>query len=434
MRCQAAAIRWRHCFWLMPGQKKTGREIHAVTVDHGLRVEAAAEAAFVAMVCNGLDIVHTTLSWDGVKPGTGVSAAARTARYDLLEEFAHDIGVRIIISGHTSDDQAETVLMRMRRSPTDFTSGGRGHAGMCRRTLLSAGTLLLRPFLQLSRERLRRYLKEVSQSWIEDPSNHDTSYERIRVRGELKENDALKRKILRYSAVMGRMRQVIAIEAAALLVKNCKCNPGHVFELEIALLQKAPHEVLQMAIKTVIATAGGGEYLVGDLQLAVILSAVFDGAKSRTTLGNCVIECGAKRLLIYREARNLNSQIVEAGESVIWDGRVHITNDSEEDIRIQPMSQEYLAHWEETDQDRLKRVRKAVLLSSPLITTAPGLAIPVYFDKSLLPAQLDVRTGARAIENFCPQWDFALLEWLKNIDLVTDQRNLSNTLARKNLN
>ena len=154
------------------------------------RSEAAAEAAFVAMVCDGLDIIHTTLSWDGVKPPAGISAAARNARYDLMEEFAADIGIRIILTGHTSDDQAETVLMRLRRSEPG--SSGRGHSGMSKRTLLGRGTCYCGPFLDLSRQRLRAYLNEVSQGWVEDPSNFDESYERVRVRGELVQNPQMK--------------------------------------------------------------------------------------------------------------------------------------------------------------------------------------------------------------------------------------------------
>ena len=433
--------------------RKSGREIHAVTVDHGLRSEAAAEAAFVAMVCDGLDIVHTTLSWDAIKPSSGLSAAARTARYDLMEEFAADIGVRIIVTGHTSDDQAETVMMRLRRSRANTRSVDRGHSGMCRRTMLGQGTLLLRPFLNLTRQRLRTYLHEVSQSWIEDPSNHDESYERVRVRAELECNAILKRRLLEYSSLMGRMRGAVSNHAAALLGQCCSCGPGHVFELEGGKLLNAPHPIVMSAIKTVIAVAGGGQYLVSDQQMQQVLDAFGMGSviehdgdigagtleitarcTQRMTLGNCIVEYDGAKMQIYREARNLNSAVVEVGESYVWDGRIHITNYSQEDIRIEAMSADYIAASNETGNERLSGTRRAVLLSSPVITTSSGLSIPVYFDKSALPDQLDIRTGARAIENFCPQWDFALLEWLKSVDLATDQRNVHYPSRGQNLN
>ncbi|MCP4071820.1 MAG: tRNA lysidine(34) synthetase TilS [Hyphomicrobiales bacterium] len=413
--------------------KKTGREIHAVTVDHGLRVEAAAEAAFVSMVCDGLDIVHTTLAWDGIKPVAGISAAARNARYDLMEEFARDIGVRIIITGHTCDDQAETVLMRLRRSKPNSGSSSRGHSGMCKRVLLDGGTLLLRPFLKLSRDQLRAYLNDVSQSWIEDPTNHDESFERVRVRRELEHDHGKKLDLLNYSAVVGRMRKIISSKAAELLAKSCVLNPGHVFHLNTEILHVAPFGVVLIAVKTVIAAAGGGQYLVSDEQLQQVLECMNSERTRRVTLGNCIIEGDKCSMQIYREARNLNSSMIGIGESLFWDGRVHVSNDSTENIRIEAMSQEYLLAGKEDKNCKFGLARKSVLLSSPLIIMESGLTIPLHFDRTLLPAQLEVRTGARAIENFCPEWDFALLDWLKSIDIQSNHPELLFDARRKNL-
>ena len=413
--------------------KNTGREIHAVTVDHGLRIEAAAEAAFVAMVCEGLDIVHTTLAWDGLKPSSGISAAARHARYALIEEFARDIGVRIILAGHTSDDQAETVLMRLRRKgdASNHVSSDRGHSGMCARTLLREGTILMRPLLGQSRDGLRQYLNDISQSWIEDPSNHDTSYERVRVRRELAVDASTKKRLLQYSNIMGRMREVLARDSVALLRQCCRVQRGHVFELDIEALKSAPDVIADLALKFVIGVAGGAEYLVSDRQLRVIDDQLHEADRNssmgRMTLGNCIIEWRQGAMQIYREARNLNSTVVASGESHFWDGRLHIENDSDDDVLIGPMDALFIDECKELDatihggQGELSTIRRAVLLSLPMLTFANGKRMPLFSGFNFLGEQtvqqLDIRTGARAIENFCPQWDFHILEWLKGIDL-----------------
>ena len=414
--------------------RQNKREIHAVSVDHGLRPEAAAEAAFVAMVCDGLDIVHTTLSWDGVKPQTGISAAARHARYQLMEEFANDIGVRIILSGHTADDQAETVLMRLGRSvwidgsgnsEVEVLNSARGHSGMCRRTQLGGGALLMRPLLGLSRQDLREYLNEISQSWIEDPSNHDESYERVRIRKRLFMDDKFKTRLYQYAGVMGRMRQVVAQDASNLLRQCCNCEPGHVFVISYAQLKAAPQQVGTMALKSVVAVAGGNSHLISDGQAHQIWQLCNQPKEGRITLGGCIIEWANAQLSIFREVRNLHPAVVEDSQTLLWDGRVHITNDSDGTVHIGPMADKFSSEFIDNAGDKFAALRKAVLLSSPVITTYEGVDVPIYFNKSSLPAQVDIRTGARALELFCPEWEFSLLEWLLSIDLATDQRNHS---------
>ncbi len=89
--------------------------LQAITVDHGLRAEAAVEATFVSSLCTGLNIPHVTLAWEGLKPSFGIQEAARQSRYSLMDDFAREIGADVILTGHTLDDQAETVFMRVAR-------------------------------------------------------------------------------------------------------------------------------------------------------------------------------------------------------------------------------------------------------------------------------------------------------------------------------
>ena len=106
-----------------------GPRLIAVTVDHGLRPEAAREARDVKRLARTLDLPHRTLRWSGAKPKTGLPAAARAARYRLLAQAARANGATHILTAHTRDDQAETLLMRMLRG-----SGIAGLAAMARET------------------------------------------------------------------------------------------------------------------------------------------------------------------------------------------------------------------------------------------------------------------------------------------------------------
>jgi tRNA(Ile)-lysidine synthase len=110
---------------------KAPPKLIAVTIDHGLRIEAKREAAAVAKLARKLKITHRTLRWTGKKPKTGLQQAAREARYRLLVQAARQVGARHILTAHTRDDQAETVLIRMCRG-----SGLAGLAAMQRVTVL----------------------------------------------------------------------------------------------------------------------------------------------------------------------------------------------------------------------------------------------------------------------------------------------------------
>lgn len=153
----------------------------AVTVDHGLRPESKAEAQGVARLARRLGVTHRTLRWTGVKPKAGLPRAAREARYRLLAQAAIKAGARHILTAHTLDDQAETVMIRMMRG-----SGLTGLAAMARTSPVPGrGDIdcrLVRPLLDLPKRRLIATLAADDIGYADDPTNRDTAFTRARLR------------------------------------------------------------------------------------------------------------------------------------------------------------------------------------------------------------------------------------------------------------
>jgi tRNA(Ile)-lysidine synthase len=165
--------------WLAARWRRTvarGPRLIAVTVDHGLRAEAAREARDVKRLARTLDLPHRTMRWTGAKPKTGLPAAARSARYRLLAQAAQASGATHILTAHTRDDQAETLLMRLVRG-----SGIAGLAAMARVTERE-GVMLARPFLNVSKAQLVETLKRAKVGFADDPTNRDSHFTRPRIR------------------------------------------------------------------------------------------------------------------------------------------------------------------------------------------------------------------------------------------------------------
>jgi len=149
-----------------------GTALEAVTVDHGLREEAAEEANMVARYCATFGIPHTTLKWNGADASGNIASAGRDARYRLISNWAKSRAIGGVLLGHTLDDIAETFLMRLaRKSGVDGLS-------MMETQFERNGMRWSRPFWQHARADLRDYLIRHGVPWVDDPTNDDEAYER----------------------------------------------------------------------------------------------------------------------------------------------------------------------------------------------------------------------------------------------------------------
>jgi tRNA(Ile)-lysidine synthase len=315
----------------------------AATIDHGLRPEAAAEAVRVAEFCAGLGIPHVTRRWSAPKPAAGLSAAARDARYELLAAVADEYAVSAILTGHTLDDQFETLAMRQARlgSPTvgarvgeDVTSPGL--SGMAPAVLLHRRHALLRPFLATRRHAIRAWLAAEGVGWVEDPSNTDMHYERARTRASLAPiPDEVAAARLSAITAAGAARNRLAEAAADLLDRYLVVQEGVVARLDGDALGADP-AVLSHALATLVAVLGGRNHLVGADSMQRLGVWLSSGRPGRLTVGRVMLQRRRDAVFLVRESRDLGPLLVTPGETALWDGRFRITNQSDAVIRVGP--------------------------------------------------------------------------------------------------
>lgn len=285
----------------------------AVTVDHRLRPESADEARQVGEIAAGLGIAHRTLAWDGAKPASGLSAAAREARHALLAQAAREAGTDIVLTGHTLDDRAETLAMRRARGQ------GRGEAGIAAATLFDGRCWFVRPLLGVRRAALRTFLAGLGQAWIDDPGNTNMANERARTRAALA--DAAIPRLAAEAEDAGRRRADLGRRAAALIAAHARMPAPGLVRLDRRIGEGPDRAAAVYALRILLAAMGGRAHLPDEVRGAGLLDRMA-GVNFRATLSRSVIDARRDGVFLLRERRGLPAPAPAA--TGLWDGRYRI--------------------------------------------------------------------------------------------------------------
>jgi len=288
-------------------------QIFAATVDHGLRPGAREEAVQVGEMCMAIGVQHEILEWRGWDKSGNLQDAARKARISLLGNWAKTHQISDVATGHTQDDQAETVLIRLGRG-----SGVDGLSGIPA-TRMDANVRWIRPLLETGREELRQLLRTEGINWIEDPSNDDRRFERVKARQAMTvlEDLGITRKGL--SETAGRMTKVrhVLDENTQIAAKNlAKTEFGDVF-LSFKEFFNLAEETRRRLLIHALNWVSGAEYPPRSVPLAELETSVLIGKTS--TLHGCMIMVRDGVIIITREYKSVSASICKTTE--IWDNR-----------------------------------------------------------------------------------------------------------------
>lgn len=272
------------------------------TVDHGLRPEAAQEAAFVAGQAAALGFPHRTLVWTGPKPATGIQEAAREARYDLLVRCAREEGATALVTAHTLDDQAETILMRLSRG-----SGLAGLQGM-QPERDRDGICHARPLLNWPKRTLLGLCAQEKWAFVEDPSNENARFARVRWRRLMPALAAEGLTAERLAGLAERARRVeeaLEAKASEVWTRACPVIDNGGVRLDAIPLAQEPFEISLRVLMMALREAGIGleasrlqrlEACTGRLR-----AAIDKGEGLRLTVAGALIRLDQGRLFVAPE-------------------------------------------------------------------------------------------------------------------------------------
>lgn len=305
----------------LAAQWRDQSRLTVLTVDHSLRAESKQEARQVAEWSAQAGVTHVTLPWNSAKPQTGIQAKARAARYDLMSEWCRSNDVPVLLTAHTLDDQAETVLMRLARTTSLDSLAGIHRFGRWN------GTELFRPLLSARREDLRAYLSSLGQGWMDDASNDDDRFERVRVRKAMAGLQDVGITAEGLAELAWRANEAVeALWSATgdwVKLHVQEFETGHcVVPLEAFIAQT---KVLQARILGCLICRFGSGKMPEPRELD-LLSAWVEGAGTRRTLGGAIIARRKDYLLIGREPARIDATPVPVPPIgvMLWDGRFEV--------------------------------------------------------------------------------------------------------------
>jgi tRNA(Ile)-lysidine synthase len=312
-------------------------DLVVLTVDHGLRPESAAEAEMVAGLARDRGLECRILKWTDPKPPANRQAEARDARFALMAcALCEERGDGLVLAHHL-EDQAETFLLRLGR--------GSGVYGLAAMASVSerAGIAILRPFLDVSRERLAATLRVRDLDWCSDPSNDDPAYARVRMRRllpQLATEGLTPRRLSQTAARLGRAAAALDVWVHEVLARNAEVHPAGPVRMSLPVLQALPDEVLLRLVSHLLTRIGAQTYPPRIDRLERLIAELAQAEETQATLCGAVVRRTASALVFWREYGRVPPArlTVETPGAWVWDGRFAVSMTTLDRLRVLPLA------------------------------------------------------------------------------------------------
>ncbi|MEM9098293.1 MAG: tRNA lysidine(34) synthetase TilS [Pseudomonadota bacterium] len=312
-----------------------GRLVSTATVDHRLRPESRAEAVDAGLMAQGLGLEHQILDWDHADPNLpnhpNLMTRARQVRHSLLGNWAREQGLSAVLLGHTQDDQAETVLMRLLRG-----SGVDGLSGITEKANLEE-MLWLRPLLSVRRTALQGFLTARGIRWSNDPSNDDPEYDRVQIRQTMRALELSPEGLAATAETLARQRRVLERDRDRLADAAVKIGAlGEVY-LDPEAFAAAETDTCMAVLADAICWIGGLAYRPRYQSLKALWQSL--GIK---TLGGVLSDRSRKSWMLCRELAHCPEP--GALTPITWDHRWALLGPKMQDISVRALGEDGHSH------------------------------------------------------------------------------------------
>jgi tRNA(Ile)-lysidine synthase len=295
---------------------------HAFIIDHNLRAGSAAEVEQAADFARSLGYAVKTDVWQHSGIKTGIQVKARQYRYSSLGRLCRESGLTELITAHTADDQAETLLMRI-----DRQTGWRGLAGMPVAAYAPlwpalAGVTLHRPWLDVSRAELREYNRNEGLPFVDDPSNENRDFTRVRARQALSGDRDLRADLLKQQAEARLRLMKERVDHSCWLSEHAQVSPHGFIETDAV----PPPELLLHMLNAVSGQGGPIDAakrrrLHDEMNSSTFKAATLAGSWIAKTARGFVITRDMVAVSGRRGTEGLIPRTLKSGDKMLWDGR-----------------------------------------------------------------------------------------------------------------
>jgi len=288
------------CFLTKIYSIKNSLNVYYFLIDHRLRQNSLTEAQSVKILLKKHNIRLDILNWYGKKPNNNIQSLARKKRYNLLMSQANKLNIKNILIGHHVDDLYENFFIRISRG-----IGLNGLVSFNKKTRMESINIL-RPLINFEKKHLNYVTTKVFKSYIEDPSNEDNKFKRVRIRKLIKnlQNDGLdKNKFLLTIKNLTDSNETIKFYVAKNLKDNSYIYKGTGKIILNEEFFKQPHEVTFRSLTEIIKLVGKKHYFVRGKKVDNIINKLKGDAETtfKVTLGNCIIHKVKHSIIVVKE-------------------------------------------------------------------------------------------------------------------------------------